>query len=100
VILTGVSLDKAKTGIAVYKDREATYYEHERASRTCHGTGDIYASVFTGALVRGKTPFDAASIAADFTLECVKLTANDDEHWYGARFEPILYKLSEMIEGK
>jgi pyridoxine kinase len=100
VILTGVSYSKEKTGVVVYKKGDYEYYEHERLPVICHGTGDIYASVFTGALVRGKSPFDASSIAADFTVECIKVTAKDKDHWYGARFEPVLYKLYEMIESK
>lgn len=100
VILTGVSYTKGKTGVVVYANGNYKYYEHDLLPNSCHGTGDIYASVFTGALVRGRTPFDSAAIAADFTVECIKITAKDKDHWYGARFEPLLYKLSGMIENK
>ena len=40
----------------------------------------------------------AARIAADYTVECIKETANDKAHWYGARFEPVLGKLIEMLK--
>ena len=62
-----------------------------------HGTGDIYASAFVGALVRGKSAFDAAKIAADFVVEAIRCSQKDPDHTYGARFEPVLYKLKEMI---
>ena len=74
------------------------YYEHEKLPKNCHGTGDIYASAFVGSLVRGKAPYDAAKIAADYAVECIKATAEEDNHWYGAKFEPVLGKLIKMIE--
>ena len=43
--------------------------------------------------MRGKTAFEAAKIAADYVLACIKKTAELDNHWYGAAFEPVLYKL-------
>ena len=55
-----------------------------------HGTGDVYASAFTGALMRGKTPSQAAAIAADFVVESMKLTLGDKDHWYGVKFEKAL----------
>ena len=63
-----------------------------------HGTGDIYASAFTGAKLRGKTAYEAAVIAADFVLECIKETQHDPAHVYGARFEPVLGKLIEALK--
>ncbi|MBQ9745538.1 MAG: bifunctional hydroxymethylpyrimidine kinase/phosphomethylpyrimidine kinase, partial [Clostridia bacterium] len=63
----------------------------------CHGTGDVYASAFTGALIRGKSIFEAAKIAADYTVLCIENTKDDPAHWYGVKFEPILPKLIEMI---
>jgi len=98
VILTGASLSEGKTGVAVCEKDDIRFYEHEKISRGCHGTGDVYASVFTGALIRGKTPFEAATIAADFTYECIKYTSPDKEHWYGVKFEPLLGKLIEMLK--
>ncbi|MBR2474412.1 MAG: pyridoxamine kinase [Clostridia bacterium] len=93
VIFTGISYEKGKTGVVVYKNGVYSYYEHEMLPNSCHGTGDIYASAFTGALVRGKTAFDAAKIAADYTLECIRETAKEAGHWYGAKFETSLSKL-------
>jgi len=97
VILTGVSYAPDKTGIVVYRNGELEYYEHEFLPNSCHGTGDIYASAFTGALVRGKDAFESAKIAADYTLECIRYTADDPSHWYGAKFEPVLGKLIEAV---
>ena len=98
VILTGVSYAPGKTGVVVLENGQYRYYEHEKLPNSCHGTGDIYASAFVGALVRGKTAYDAAKIAADYTMECIKCTAKLDNHWYGAAFEPVLDKLIEMLK--
>lgn len=95
VILTGVSLDAGTTGVAVY-DGDMRIYTHERCERCCHGTGDVFASAFVGAVARGKTLDEAAKIAADFTLMCIKNTAL--EHWYGVSFESVLGQLIEMIK--
>ena len=98
VIFTGVSYREDKTGIAVCSLTDRSYYEHDFLPGSCHGTGDIYASAFTGALVQGKSAFDAAKIAADYTVACIQETANHPNHWYGAAFEPVLYKLIQMIK--
>ena len=97
IVFTGVSYREGYTGVLVVENGKESYYEHPLLPNSCHGTGDIYASAFTGALVRGKSAFDAAKIAADYALECIKETAKDPDHWYGARFEPVLSKLIEMV---
>ncbi|MBR2312032.1 MAG: pyridoxamine kinase, partial [Clostridia bacterium] len=55
VVLTGVSYNKNELGAAVLSrgDAEISYYFHERLDKGCHGTGDIFASAFVGALVNG-----------------------------------------------
>ena len=86
-----------KTGVVVLEDGVYNYYEHDKLTNSCHGTGDIYSSAFVGALVRGKPAVDAARIAADYTVECIRETAKDPGHWYGARFEPVLNKLLDAL---
>ena len=98
IILTGVSYRTGKTGIEVVENGVRSYYEHDFLPNSCHGTGDIYASAFVGALMRGKTAYDAAAIAANYTVECIKATAALDNHWYGAAFEPVLGKLIDMLK--
>lgn len=97
IILTGISYRGGKTGIVVYKNNEYSYYEHDFLPNSCHGTGDIYASAFVGALVSGKSAFESAKIAADYTVLCIKQTADDKSHWYGAKFEPVLSELIKML---
>ena len=97
IILTGVSYAPGETGVVIYENGSYSYYEPEKLSNSCHGTGDIYASAFVGAFVRGKSAFDSAKIAADYTVECIKATAEEENHWYGAKFEPVLLKLIQAL---
>ena len=98
VILTGVSYREGKTGVVVFENGEYSYYEHDLLPNSCHGTGDIYASAFVGALMRGKTAYAAAAVAADYVLDCIRATAKLENHWYGAAFEPVLGKLIAALE--
>ena len=98
IIFTGISYEAGKTGVVVLQNGEYSYYEHEKLANSCHGTGDIYASAFVGSLMRGKTAFEAAKIAADYAVECIRYTARLDNHWYGAAFEPVLGKLITALE--
>ena len=97
VVLTGVGYRPGKTGVLVRGRSGTCYYEHEKMEKGCHGTGDVYASAFTGALMNGFSVNDAARIAADYTLLCIRRTAGDPLHWYGARFEPAIPDLVRML---
>lgn len=95
-LLTGVSFDEKSLGIALYDGKRTEFYFNERINKSLHGTGDIYASVFTGALMRGVSPIEAAALGADFVVECIKNTP--DSHSYGACFEPCLPMLDARIK--
>lgn len=97
VVLTGVGYKEGKTGVAVFKDGKYSYYEHKKIAKGCHGTGDVYASAFVGALMNGKSELESAKIAADFVVLCIKNTQDDPSHWYGVKFEPMLGKLIKMV---
>ena len=97
-MLTGVGFDPALTGVAVRGTGAVEYYFHHRQPGRYHGTGDLFAACFTGALLRGKTPYEAAGLAADMTSRCVRLTAEHPVHWYGIRFEAILPELIRRLE--
>lgn len=97
IILTGVSYVEGKTGVVVYQNGESTYYEHEKIAKGCHGTGDVYASAFVGALMNDKTAEESAKIAADYTVKCIENTQDDPSHWYGVKFETALRDLIQML---
>ena len=97
VVQTGVGNRPGKTGVYVRGKSGTYYYEHEKMENGCHGTGDVYASAFAGALMNGFSVNDAARIAADYTLLCIRRTAGDPSHWYGVRFEPAIPDLVRML---
>ena len=101
VVLTGVSYAPGKLGVAVLHrgDTEISYYFHERMPKSCHGTGDVFASAFTGALVRGRSTLKAAEIAANFTLAAMRATLDDETHTYGVKFEKALPQLIAELNG-
>lgn len=98
VVLTGVSYEAGKTGVLVYENNKCYYYVHNKIAKGCHGTGDIYASAFTGALMNDKSVFEAAKIAADYTVKCIQNSQDDPGHWYGAKFETALGDLINMLK--
>ena len=91
VVLTGVSFSDDELGSAVSDGNTVEYDFNPRLSQSSHGTGDVFASVFAGAVLRGKTPLEAASLAAD--IVCSAIRATEPEHWYGVRFELAIPEL-------
>ena len=98
VILTGVGFTPDTTGVMVYENGAARHYKHKRLPKGSHGTGDVYASAFVGAYLRGKNAFEAAGIAAEYTLRCIENTVDDPSHWYGVKFEPMLPYLIDALK--
>jgi pyridoxine kinase len=104
-ILTGVGFEPGKTGAYGYNSEngEFYYYENNRIDASYHGTGDIFASTFTGAMMNGLNWKEALPIAADYTAKCIETTVNEKESgcWYGVNFEeeiPYLLKRLEEIK--
>ena len=107
VVLTGVSFDPELIGSAVSDGRTVKYDFNPRLRRRTasgckafegavfHGTGDIFASVFAGCIMRGRSAFDAAAIAAD--IVCAAISATEESHWYGVRFERAIPELAKIL---
>ena len=88
--LTGVSFEPGRLGVMYYDRVEKTFgsYFTEHLPARYHGTGDVFASTCVGALMRGRSLGEALALAADFTVECIRLTMNNDKaSWYGVEFE-------------
>ncbi len=99
VILTGIGYQPERTGVVVSDENGAQYYEHRKIAKGCHGTGDVYASAFVGASLQGVPAFEAAKLAADYTVLCIEKTQGDAEHWYGVKFETAIPELIDMLRG-
>ena len=101
IVLKGISFDDKKLGIACYdsQTQKITWYFHEKMPQSFHGTGDIFASVLTGALVRGFSLDKACRLAADFVVESIRATlSHKDYNWYGVDFESVLHMLTGLSE--
>lgn len=103
VVLTGASVSPGTVG-AVCFDRATGRTEFAcapLAPGSFHGTGDLFASVLAGALVKGQPLAAAAQLAADFTSLCAKRTGEQDlPAREGLDFEPLLWRLGGGTDDK
>lgn len=93
VVLTGASLSEELTGAMCYDagTGRTEAVQTRRVPREFLGTGDMFASVLTGALVRGAALTDAAAQAVEFVRACAERTAAQDLPMReGVDFEPLL----------
>lgn len=117
VVLKGVDFSSDKIGVAYYSQKnnndsrnligksiiensidDMKIYFHHRYDENFHGTGDLFASVVTGALVLKKELKEAVEIACDFVQESIECTlSNLNYNWYGVEFESALRKLSQKL---
>ena len=95
-VITGISGANDTIGFCG-ADREEGIFVHQgpKIPRSCHGTGDIFAAVFTGALLREKDLCESAVLAADFVRKCVENTPESTPH--GVEFEQMLPWLWEQL---
>lgn len=101
VVITGISFHECQVGVMAYdaKTREYYSYYNKKVANNYHGTGDIFASVCVGALMRDYSFYDALRLAVDFTLECIQKTEEDPNHrWYGVNFESAIPMLVHALE--
>ena len=93
VVLTGASTAPELTGAMCFDARtgRTEAVQTRRVPQEFHGTGDVFASVLTGALVQGASLPDAARQAVDFVRACAERTALEALPMReGVDFEPLL----------
>ncbi len=99
VILTGVSFETGKLGAAcIGQDRLPHYYFENELEGAYHGTGDVFASAFCGAILNDFSLEDAMAIAVRYVCDCIKRTEKMDRPIrYGVDFERgIPFYLKEL----
>ncbi len=102
VVLTGASVAEDRTGAMCFDARtgRTEAVQTQRVPREFHGTGDVFASVLTGALVRGASLPGAAAQAVEFVRACAERTAKIDLPMReGVDFEPLLGLLTGGLHG-
>lgn len=98
VIMTGVGYREGETGAAIYSGGCLEHYHHSKVGKNFHGTGDMFASCFTGALMQEKSLMESVKIAADFVCKAIENTCAAPAHWYGVKFETALPDLIRMLQ--
>ncbi len=102
VVLTGIGLSEGANGVYGLDTTTGEYftYQNENVGASYHGTGDVFSSVSVGALMRGLSLRDAFALAADYTVETIKVTLeNPDKPWYGVDFETTIpYLVNTLAE--
>ena len=100
-VLTGVAYDDAHLGAACYDGETGafSYYLNERIPGAYHGTGDVFGSALTGALLRGKTLEESIRVAVEFTLDSIRRTAKaGTPSREGVRFEEAIPGLLRLLK--
>lgn len=93
VVLTGAVLSQEHTGAVCFdaKTGQSVSVETTRVPWEFHGTGDVFASVLTGALVQGHGLPEAVRQAVEFVRICAERTAQEQLPMReGVDFEPLL----------
>ena len=101
VVLTGASTAPELTGAMCFdaKTGRAEAVQTRRVPQEFHGTGDVFASVLTGALVQGASLPDAVRQAVDFVRACAERTAKAGIPMReGVEFEPLLGLLTQPVD--
>lgn len=90
VVLTGARYHDDQLGACCYQSANDQFdsYFTGRVEGSYHGTGDVYASVLTAALLNGFSLPESMQHAADFVYECLERThAQGTDSRYGVDFE-------------
>ena len=99
VVLTGVSLEPGQIGAGYFDRRTGRTgfaMSHQEPAQF-PGTGDLFASVVLGALLRGQSLEQATQSAAGFVQRCVAHTlAEGTSILEGVQFEPLLGELMRV----
>ncbi len=103
VVLTGVYFDTDTLGAAVFDKSSGSieYVLDEKIDGYYHGTGDLFASALSGAVLNGISLEDSARIAVDFTVSSIRRThdaATDVK--YGVNFESGIADYALAVRNK
>lgn len=85
VMLTGFEPGPGRVGF-FWTDGSAEFaHAGEKLPRSCHGTGDLFAAVTMGGMMRGLSAPEAGRLACEFVRRAIAATAADSR--YGVAFE-------------
>ena len=73
VVITGILGDNTLTNL-VFENGKSTEITIQKSRKAFSGTGDIFASIVTGLLCKGKTLVNAVNIASKYIFDVIELT--------------------------
>ena len=94
LLLTGFAPTADTVGFYYSDGRSEFAHAAPRIPRICHGTGDLFAAVVTGGLMRGMTAPEAGRLAADFVHRAIANSGKDPR--FGVEFEEELLWLAQQ----
>ena len=98
IIITGINSKEDKISTAVYDNGKILFIENDRQREVYSGTGDVFASTFMSAIMKGFDLHKSAQLAADFVGECIEITnKNTAGRHYGINFELNTKSLLEKL---
>ena len=93
VVITGIDNGDTLVNL-VYENGKAMPVFIPKANKVFSGTGDIFASVLTGSLVKGNSLISATKTASEYIYKCLEFTIkNNAPVAEGVLFEPLLFTL-------
>lgn len=98
-VITGTEFADGTFGFTGYDKETKEFFKYgtKKVPWKSHGTGDVFASAATGALMNDFNVYDSLKVAADYTCACINNTYEDpDKVDYAVNFEaeiPYLLKL-------
>lgn len=100
VVLTGVCFNEEDLGAACYdtESGEVDYLMNHKVPGQYHGSGDVFASLLVGALLRGRSLSRSTQLSVDFTQTAIRLTKEDGTvPRMGVRFESVLADYAALL---
>lgn len=94
-VITGVSFHSNRIGAYAYNRENSSFssYFTEKEPQSFHGTGDMWAALFTACLVKGRSFEEALQISCQFVKEAIHKTLEENHNSYGTNFEEVLHTL-------
>lgn len=97
VMLTGFHPVRGRIGLlGKMKGGEFFSCAQLEVPRSCHGTGDLFAALVLGGILRGKTAKQAGDLACSIVRKAIENTPADSR--YGVAFEGCIPELVRALE--
>lgn len=97
VMLTGFHPVRGRIGL-LGKMKGGDFFScaQTEVPRSCHGTGDLFAALVLGGILRGKSPQQAGDLACGIVRSAIENTPADSR--YGVAFERCIPQLVRELE--